>query len=88
MICGKCENILFTIQDIPCCSECSENDAWNHETEEYTRDEKLILEKGLERLHVEENGECAYGPAYGAGCYLFTCGKCHQKFNLASSDSC
>lgn len=89
----KCGNHLFSIQIIPCCSDCSENPA--HERgekgESYWKsiyDQKEIDDKELKRDGVEVDGECRMGTAFGAGCYMFTCSKCHQKTNLAVSDSC
>ena len=86
MKCNKCGNVLFTIQVIPCCDDCSENPAWDGENSIY--DQKEIDEKGLKRTRVDDDGECRFGTAFGAGCYMFTCSGCHQKTNLAVSDSC
>ena len=82
----KCGNYLFTIQVIPCCADCSENPA--HDEEKHIYDQKEIDQKGLTRSGVEDDGECQFGMAYGGGCYMFTCSKCHLKTNLAVSDSC
>lgn len=84
----KCGNNLFTIQIIPCCSDCSENDAWDEDNDKFTNDLKTITSKNLERNYVSENGECNYGTAFGAGCYMFTCSKCNKKRNLAIIDNC
>lgn len=83
MKCKKCEHLLFKIHVIPCCDNCSENAAWNENQEEYTYDEKIILEKELIRDHVAEEGECAFGSASGSGCYMFICASCGNKTNLA-----
>ncbi len=32
--------------------------------------------KGLDRTHVEDEGECDLGTAFGAGCYLHLCAVC------------
>jgi hypothetical protein len=88
MKCRKCKNILFTIQIIPCCGDCSENSAYDPEKEEYIDNDKIINEFEMIRDHVEHEGECNFGTAFGAGCYMFTCNKCNAKINLAVSDSC
>ena len=82
----KCGGNLFTVQIIPCCSDCDQNPA--HDGENYIYDQKEIDEKDLERSGVEDDGECKFGTAQGAGCYMFTCPKCHWKTNLYVSDSC
>ena len=90
----KCGNRLFLIQNIPCCDDCSENPAFirNEETVggywKAVYDEKEIEEKGLKREGAEYDGECRVGYAYGAGCELIICPKCHWTTNFPMSDSC
>ena len=86
MKCRKCKGTAFTIDIIPCCDDCSENPAWDGENRIY--DEKEIDSKDLERSGVYDDGECRYGTAAGAGCYMFTCIKCHTKTNLHVVDGC
>ena len=88
MKCEKCQSILFKIQIIPCCGDCSENLAYDYDIEEYISDIKIIEEKELERGHVYEEGECNFGTAFGSGCYMFICHDCNWKTNLAVTDSC
>lgn len=86
----KCKNDLFTIQVIPCCDNCSENGAYDQEADkgdgDYVYDERIIVANGLIRDQVEHNGECAYGPTAGNGCWMFTCSRCGHKFNLYIAD--
>jgi hypothetical protein len=88
MKCKKCENNLFIIQIIPCCDDCDQNAAYDHDEAEYTLDLKTIEEKELIRNHVSEEGECTFDQAWGSGCYLFTCSKCGSKSNLAVMEGC
>ncbi len=88
MKCPKCENNLFLIEIIPCCDDCTENAAWDPDECEYVTDLKIIDEKDLERNHVSEEGECEYGTAYGAGCHMFICNKCHYKTNWPAIEGC
>lgn len=82
----KCGNNLFLINIIPCCDDCDQNAAWDEEG--YTTDLKVIEEKGLERTHVENEGECEMDTAYGAGCYMFICNQCNHKMNLPVAEEC
>lgn len=89
----KCGNNLFHIHEIPCCSDCSENPAYERggKGDTYWKsiyDQKEIDDKDLRREGVEVDGECKLGTAFGAGCYMFICPKCNWKTNLAVSDSC
>jgi hypothetical protein len=77
--CYTCKNELFKIINIPCCDECSENAAWDPEELAYTTDIKLIDEKELDRCQVEDDGECQFSHAYGAGCKMFICSECGRK---------
>ena len=88
MKCRKCEATLFTIQVIPCCDDCDQNPAYDTDKKEYIYDSEIIDQKELDRVGVEDDGECKMGTAFGAGCYLFTCSVCHHKEHLAVSDSC
>lgn len=82
----KCGNKLFYIQIIPCCYDCDQNPAWDGENLIY--DAKEIDKKELEREGVEVDGECSFGTAFGAGCYMFACEKCNQKRNLPVMEGC
>lgn len=84
----KCGNNLFKIDRIPCCDDCSENGAWDANEQALTYDDKLISEKSLTRCQVDEDGECRFGYAYEAGCYMFICSKCGHKDHLPLSESC
>jgi len=88
MKCGKCKSNIFTIDIIPCCDDCDQNKAYDHDTEEYTDDIQIIDEKELMRDHVEEEGECEFGSAFGAGCYMFRCVNCGTKTNLSVMEGC
>ncbi len=88
MKCQKCSNALFLINIIPCCDDCSENAAWDNETEDYTLDEKVIIEKNLLRSRVAADGECEFSTAFGEGCYMFKCSICNHKTNLPIANSC
>ena len=82
MKCSECKSTLFTIDIIPCCDDCNQNSAYDSEDEEYTFDLMLIDSRGLIRDHVQEEGECNFGSAFGAGCYMFRCINCDYKTNL------
>jgi len=82
MKCRKCKNNLFTIEVRTNCYDCPENGAWDAEEEGYIFDEEAIKEKGLIRDHVEEEGECNFDTAHGAGCWMVTCSKCGWKTNM------
>lgn len=84
----KCGNNLFNIQVIPCCDGCDQNAAYDEITEEYIRDTQEIENRALERTEVGEDGQCGMGSAYGSGCYLFVCSKCHRKTNFPVYGSC
>jgi len=91
MKCKKCNCPFFKIDIIPCCDECRENAAWVdviHGTGSYTLNKTYIEYRELKRNHVEENGECEMGAAYGDGCYMFTCANCGARSHLPMSDSC
>lgn len=88
MQCKMCGGNLFSITVIPCCDDCDQNAAYDEENECYTTDLKIIMDKGLERCQVEEEGECQMDSAFGAGCYMFTCKDCNHKENLAYTDGC
>ena len=82
----KCGNNLFIIQVISCCDDCDQNPAYYDEQSTY--DLKLIDEKELDRVGVEDNGECNMGTAYGPGCYMFVCKDCNDKTHLPIIDGC
>ena len=84
----KCGNDLFRIQIIPCCDDCSENGAWDSDEGEYTLDERIIDEKELVRNRVDDEGECSFDTAYGAGCHMYICSKCGCKENVPIMDGC
>ena len=84
----KCGNFLFTIDIIPCCDDCSENGAWDSDTSEYVYDEGVINNFDLERDEVQNDGECRFDTAFGAGCYMFTCNNCNKKTNLPVMNGC
>jgi len=88
MKCSKCKCPHFTIYIIPCCDDCDQNDAYDRDIEEYVNDIKIIDEKELIRDHVEEEGECNFGTAFGAGCYMFRCIRCGARTNLPVMDGC
>lgn len=81
MKCKKCGKDLFKIQIIPCCDDCYENAAWYEDDDEYTYDEKVIAEKDLTRNRVYREGECSFGSAHGAGCFMFPCPACGKREN-------
>lgn len=37
-------------------------------------------------MQVEEDGECGWGPAYGAGCWILTCKQCGLEDYLPFTD--
>jgi len=82
----QCGNNLFFIQQIPCCDDCSENPAWFDGG--YTYDEKIIAESALPRTGIDHEGECSFGRAPGAACFLFTCSACNKRSNLAFVEGC
>jgi hypothetical protein len=86
----NCGSRLFFINKIPCCDNCTENGAYDEDSDNgngnYVYDEKTINEKGLIRNHVAEHNECKYGSAYEAGCYMLICESCKNKSNIPIVD--
>ena len=89
MKCIKCMNDLFKIKVISNCSECENNGAWDNDedVQEYIYDSEKIKKNGLMRDQVNEDGECGFGTAYGAGCHLYICASCgHEDYLPLYSD--
>jgi hypothetical protein len=88
MKCRKCTSVLFKVQIIGCCDDCSENAAWSPGEQGHTLNLEDINRHGLERTHVEENGECEMGEAFGSGCYQFICSECGGRTHLPVREGC
>ncbi len=85
MKCKKCKNNTFKITIIQDCSDCVHNAAYDDDRERIY-DQAEIDRLGLERIAVEEDGECNLGTAFGGGCYMFICVKCGLKAYLPVVD--
>lgn len=82
MICEKCGEKVFMIDETYECDDCKYNGAWNTEEEGYTYSQTTIDVLELVRDQVEEEGECLYGRANNGGCYMITCLACKHEFNI------
>ncbi len=83
--CRKCKNELFKVVIRTNCGDCPENGAYDEE-DGYVYSESIIEEKGLIRDEVDNEGECLFGPAHGAGCYLHECEKCGAQSYMPLMD--
>jgi len=84
-ICKQCKNDTWKIEVREDCGDCEHNPSWSEDG--YIYDQKIINESGLTRDGVENDGECAFGTAFGEGCYMFHCAKCGYQFTLAMMDN-
>lgn len=73
LICPECKGDTFQIVRRGSCEDCHENIASCIDDGGYIEDNERIEREGLHRDHVENEGECNLGTAFGVGCLLYTC---------------
>jgi len=77
MKCPNCKTELFTIEAIDDCSTCKHN-GW-YDDKKYHYDDPP---EGKFRDQAREEGECAMGSTFDAGCWLIKCANCGETIHM------